>query len=152
VKYSPPLEAGSSSVTQEISRLLWNPNIPYPIQRMSSLESNLSHINPVYPAHASRYLGRSNNTSELEAPSDVSYNATYSPTVTVVRPRPCPTVSKCLFNTFAATLHMWSPSPPFKIWGQTTSWWQGIHLIWNVYQDRNLLLPQSNYNEYCVPP
>jgi hypothetical protein len=32
-----------------------------------------------------------------------------------------------LFNIFAATLHIWRPSPPFATWGRAMPWWQGAH-------------------------
>jgi len=38
-------------------------------------------------------------------------------------------VHNCLFSTFAATLHMWRPSPTSTTWC-TMPWWQGAHLIW----------------------
>jgi hypothetical protein len=39
---------------------------------------------------------------------------------------PLSAVRYCLFNIFAATLHIWWPPPP-AIWGRVMSW-QGIHL------------------------
>jgi hypothetical protein len=53
---------------------------------------------------------------------------------------PCPTpkleehslsaVCDCLFNIFAAKLHIWRPSPPSRTWGRAMLWWQGTHLTW----------------------
>jgi hypothetical protein len=51
-------------------------------------------------------------------------------------PRPTPkleghpwsAVRDCLFNIFAATLHIWRPSPPSATWGRAMPWWQGTHL------------------------
>jgi hypothetical protein len=58
-------------------------------------------------------------------------------------PRPSPkleghplsAVRDCLFNIFAATLHIWRPSPPSATWGRVMPWWQAIHLSWlhNLY-------------------
>jgi hypothetical protein len=56
----------------------------------------------------------------------------------VVSPMPNPqledhpswAVCDFLFNIFAATLHIWRPSPPSTAWGRTMPWWQGTHLTW----------------------
>jgi hypothetical protein len=56
----------------------------------------------------------------------------------VLAPRPTPkledhplsAVRDCLFNIFAATLHIWRPSPPSATWGRAMPWWQGTHLTW----------------------
>jgi hypothetical protein len=37
-------------------------------------------------------------------------------------------VRYCLFNIFAATLHIWRLLPPSATWGSTMTWWQGTHL------------------------
>jgi hypothetical protein len=44
---------------------------------------------------------------------------------------PLSDVRNCLFSIFAATLHIWRPSPPSTTWGRTMPWWQGTHLTWN---------------------
>jgi hypothetical protein len=41
-------------------------------------------------------------------------------------------VRDCLFNIFAATLHIWRPSPPSTISGRAMPWWQGTHLTWGL--------------------
>jgi hypothetical protein len=54
----------------------------------------------------------------------------------VVSPRPTPKLAdhplsalrNCLFNIFAATLHICRPSPPSATWGRAMPWWQGTHL------------------------
>jgi hypothetical protein len=38
-------------------------------------------------------------------------------------------VRDCLFNIFAATLHIWRPFPPSATWGRAMPWWQGTRLI-----------------------
>jgi hypothetical protein len=43
---------------------------------------------------------------------------------------PLSAVRDCLFNTFAATLHIRRPSPPSATWGRAMPWWQGTHLTW----------------------
>jgi hypothetical protein len=35
-----------------------------------------------------------------------------------------------LFNIFAATLHIWRPSPPSATWGRAMPWWQGTYVTW----------------------
>jgi len=59
----------------------------------------------------------------------------------VVGPMPIPKlvghplsdVRDCLFNIFAATLHIWGRSSPSAVWGRAMLWWQGTHLTWNCY-------------------
>jgi hypothetical protein len=54
----------------------------------------------------------------------------------MLAPRPTPklqdhplsAVCDCLFNIFAATLHIWRPSPPSATCGCAMPWWQGTHL------------------------
>jgi hypothetical protein len=58
----------------------------------------------------------------------------------LLAPRPTPkledhplsAVRDCLFNIFAATLHIWGPFPPSAPWGRAMPWWQGTHLTWHV--------------------
>jgi hypothetical protein len=40
-------------------------------------------------------------------------------------------VRDCSFNIFAATLHIWRPSPPSATWGSAMPWWKGTHLTWS---------------------
>jgi hypothetical protein len=42
--------------------------------------------------------------------------------------RPLSAVHDCLFNMFAATIHMWRPSPPSATWGRAMPCWEGAHL------------------------
>jgi hypothetical protein len=49
----------------------------------------------------------------------------------LLAPRPTPkledhplsAVRDCLFSIFAATLHIWRPSPPSATWGRAMPWW-----------------------------
>jgi hypothetical protein len=58
----------------------------------------------------------------------------------LLAPRPTPkledhpssAVRDCLFNISAATLNIWSPSPPSATWGRAMPWWQGTHITWKV--------------------
>jgi hypothetical protein len=38
------------------------------------------------------------------------------------------TVRDCVFNTFAAILHIWRPSPPSTTWRRAMPWWQETYL------------------------
>jgi hypothetical protein len=61
----------------------------------------------------------------------------------LLAPRPTPkledhslsAVRDCLFNIFAATLHIWRPSPPSATWGRAMPWWQGTHLTWELHRN-----------------
>jgi hypothetical protein len=54
----------------------------------------------------------------------------------LLAPRPTPKLEDhllsalrySLFNMFAATLHIWRPSPPSATWGRAMPWWQRAHL------------------------
>jgi hypothetical protein len=56
----------------------------------------------------------------------------------LLAPRPTPELEDhslsaardCLFNIFAATLHIWRASPPSATWGRAMPWRQGTHVIW----------------------
>jgi hypothetical protein len=39
-------------------------------------------------------------------------------------------VRNCLFNTFAAILHIWKPSLPSSTWGRDWPWWELTHSPW----------------------
>jgi hypothetical protein len=54
----------------------------------------------------------------------------------LLAPRPTPklenhplsAVRDCLFNIFAASLHIWRPFLTSATWGRAMPWWQGTHL------------------------
>jgi hypothetical protein len=47
-------------------------------------------------------------------------------------------VFDCLFNIFAATLHIWRPSPLSATWGRAMPRWQVTHLTWTLWWKKNL--------------
>jgi hypothetical protein len=56
----------------------------------------------------------------------------------LLAPRPNPkqedrhlsAVRDYLFNIYAATLHIWRPSPPSATWGRAMTWWKGPTWHW----------------------
>jgi hypothetical protein len=50
VEQSPSWEANTSSVSQEITRILWNPEVNYGVRKSTSAVPILSHINPAPPS------------------------------------------------------------------------------------------------------
>jgi hypothetical protein len=63
------------------------------------------------------------------------------------RTTPCRPVRDCLFNIFAATLHIWRPSPPSTTWGRAMPWWQGTHLTWGW--QRRKITHEEKENEWA---
>jgi hypothetical protein len=63
----------------------------------------------------------------------------------LLAPRPIPKLEDhplsagrdCLFNIFAATLHIWRLLPPSASWGRAMPWWQGTHLTWPPWLDHS---------------
>jgi hypothetical protein len=43
---------------------------------------------------------------------------------------PLSAIRDCLFNLFAATLHIWLPSHWSATRGRAMPWWHGTHLTW----------------------
>jgi hypothetical protein len=56
-----------------------------------------------------------------------------SPT-TKLEGHPLSAVCDCLLSIFAATLHIWRPSPQSTTWGRAMPWWQRTHLTWDIHQ------------------
>jgi hypothetical protein len=51
---------------------------------------------------------------------------------------PLSAVHDCLFNIFAATLHIWRPFPPSATWGRAMPWWHGNHSLVGIWFKNNL--------------
>jgi hypothetical protein len=63
----------------------------------------------------------------------IFYSAVLAPWPThKLRAHPSSAIHDCLFTIFAATLHIWRPSPSSATWGRTMPWWQGnsLNTIW----------------------
>jgi hypothetical protein len=72
---------------------------------------------------------------------------------------PLSAVRDCLFSIFAASLHIWRPSPPSATWGRAMPWWQEIRLTWisrrmdDKITGLNLSLEsQARYKSWSVTP
>jgi hypothetical protein len=116
MQLSPSREAASCAATQELPNILWKPKV-----LTRALHWSLSWARSIQSITPPLFVTFRNKIvyGELLAP----------------RPTPKPedhplsTVRDCLFNIFAATLHIWRPSPPSATWRHAMVWWQGTHLV-----------------------
>jgi hypothetical protein len=61
---------------------------------------------------------------------------------------PLSAVRDCLFNIFAATLHIWRPSPLSATQGRTMPWWQWTHLTWTLITYKSLYILVGQYQGF----
>jgi hypothetical protein len=101
VEHSPSLKPNSSSASQEISRILWNPNVHYRIHKRPPPVHILSQINPVHTPPS--YLFAINfNFPHQSTPGSYKY----------LFPSDLPTKTLDAFLFSAHTCHTSRPSHP----------------------------------------
>jgi hypothetical protein len=137
---SPSCEAANCAATQELPSNLQNPKVHYRVHKSPPLVPILSQIDPVHTIPSYLTMIHFN----IVHPPTSFQRISPCPRLLVnfrnkiifygeelLAPRPTPklednplsAVRDCLFNIFAATVHIWRPFPPSSTWGRATPWW-----------------------------
>jgi hypothetical protein len=116
MELSPAWEAATFAATQECLNISWNPRVHYCVHKGPPLVPILSRIErgPLWHFVTNLFF----YGKELLAPHQTLN----------LEAHPLSAVRDCLFNIFAATLHMWRPSSPSATWGRAMPCWRGSHL------------------------
>jgi hypothetical protein len=135
---------------RELPSILWNPEVhhrvhisPPPVPILSQIDPIPTipsylfkiHFNIVHPSTSCQGIRPGPRLRECFRNKLIFYGEE------LLAPRPTPKledhplsdVRDCLFNIFEASLHNCRASPPSATWGRTMPWWQGTHLIINIY-------------------
>jgi hypothetical protein len=119
IELSPSWGTINCAATEEILSILWNLKVHYCVHESHPLVPILSQGICLGPMFFAIFRNKLIVYSEED--------------------HPLSSVCDCLFNIFAATLHIWRSSPPSATWGCPIPWWQGTRLIWHQ-RDRSVKL------------
>jgi hypothetical protein len=95
MEHSPSWEADSSSASQEIPHVLWNPKVHYRIHNSPPPVPILSHINPVHAPHLTSWRSILILSSHLRLGLPSGLLPSGLPTKTLYAPLPSPIRATC---------------------------------------------------------